>query len=203
MGSLRIVPALRKLDSAPKISVDAFFTKTARHALDEFEVDWISDVNPQPDPHLLAMCAESRCTYVSVHTLSIPANNKHHCLPADCDPLKVLIKWGLERIDQLRNAGISSIIIDPGLGFGKTPAQSHTIMQNAKQLADALEVEIMLGHSRKGFVRSWFTLDEPSDIESVTLATQIEDFPYFLRTHTVSLHKRAFVSKMNSIVQNS
>jgi dihydropteroate synthase len=48
---------------------------------------------------------------------------------------------------------LSKLIIDPGIGFGKTPRQNLQLISGLDAIAKALELPVMFGPSRKSFVR--------------------------------------------------
>jgi dihydropteroate synthase len=103
----------------------------------------------------------------------------------------VISQWVENTLNKLEQKGVarSQMIIDPGIGFGKTAAQSLTLIKNAAQLKKH-EVDILIGHSRKSFL-SQFTKGEPELRDSATLAvssflmTQKIDY---LRVHDVEAH---------------
>jgi 2-amino-4-hydroxy-6-hydroxymethyldihydropteridine diphosphokinase/dihydropteroate synthase len=94
-------------------------------------------------------------------------------------------------LGRMEDKGIkrSKIILDPGIGFGKSAEQSFAILKNIDRL-QSLGVQVLVGHSRKSFL-SLFT-DKPSgerDPETLAvscfLAARGVDY---LRVHDVKSH---------------
>src|SRR5262249_55068270 len=102
---------------------------------------------------------------------------------------------GSEKIQTLEKRGISRnrILLDPGIGFGKTAGQSLAILKDVRRLRE-WGVRILVGHSRKSFLSPLTEKPFPErDIEtlsaSVFLTSQEVDY---LRVHNIEAHSRAF-----------
>ncbi len=95
-----------------------------------------------------------------------------------------------EKIQTARAAGIQNIIIDPGIGFGKTQAQNIEIIKRIAEFK-SLGCPIMLGASRKSFLG---VADDNNDLkDALTLAYNAQAISAgadYLRVHDVLLHKR-------------
>lgn len=95
-----------------------------------------------------------------------------------------------EKITKARNAGIENIIIDPGIGFGKTQAHNVEIIKRIRELK-SLGCPIMLGVSRKSFLG---VSENDNDLkDSLTLAYNaiaIQAGVDYLRVHNIRLHKK-------------
>jgi 2-amino-4-hydroxy-6-hydroxymethyldihydropteridine diphosphokinase/dihydropteroate synthase len=181
----------------PLISVDTRFPETARKALELGTIDIVNDVSGLSDPKMLELLLESQnrnVQYVLMHSLSIPADGAKTLLD-NCDPVAELLSWFEEKIVYLENAGIHSsrIILDPGIGFGKTAIQSLEILRNIDRFTK-LPYRVLVGHSRKSFLNPWTRLPPMDrDLESIgvslSLAAQGVDI---LRVHEPTKHIRAF-----------
>lgn len=177
----------------PKISIDTRHAEVAAKALD-LGVDWINDVTGLDDPKMREIVASSRANCVVMHHLSIP-ERREHVLPQNEDPLKMVLRWGENRLAELEKEGIArdKIIFDPGIGFGKTAEQSFYLLQHIDQLA-TLGTRLLVGHSRKSYL-SLFT-DLPfseRDIETTTVSLFLAKQPvHYLRLHHVEMCARAF-----------
>lgn len=138
----------------PLVSIDTYRAVTAEKALGH-GADLINDVSGLADPAMLPLLKTSRCGYVLMHSLSIPAD-RTKVLAAGCDPVTAVRDWALEKLALLDRHGIAlrRIMFDPGIGFGKTPQQSLTLLQRCRELQD-LPVRLLIGHSRKSFMQLW------------------------------------------------
>ena len=101
-----------------------------------------------------------------------------------------------EKIIKARTSGIENIIIDPGIGFGKTAAHNVEIIKRIGELK-SLGCPIMLGASRKSFLGVEGNDNDLKD--SLTLAYNalaIQAGVDYLRVHNVRLHKK-FLESFN------
>lgn len=102
-----------------------------------------------------------------------------------------LLNWFKIKIDYLIQSGINpkKIILDPGIGFGKTVADNLEIIHNLRQLKQ-LDFAVLLGISRKSFLSK--ILDKPAAellsatlaINAMAIASQID----IIRVHDVKEH---------------
>lgn len=157
----RLEPMLRLINQRyrgqffrPRLSIDTYRASTAEKAL-AHGADIINDVSGLTDPAMLPLLKNSTCDYVLMHSLSIPAD-RAKILDDHCDPVVAVRDWALEKLALLDRQGIalSRVLLDPGIGFGKTPQQSLTLLQRCQELQD-LPVRLLIGHSRKSFMQLW------------------------------------------------
>ncbi len=112
----------------------------------------VNDVSAQCfDAQALALMARSPCPVAIMH--SPDAAKTLHEGPVASDPLIETYDWLEARIDSLADAGIdrARIIVDPGIGFGKSVAANLAIL-NGLALFHGLGCPILLGASRKRFI---------------------------------------------------
>ncbi|HEX5034373.1 MAG TPA: dihydropteroate synthase [bacterium] len=149
----RLEPVLRALGRNFKlpISVDTRHGEVARRAL-QLGVEVINDVSNASDPALLAAVAEAGSGYVLMHSRGQPATMMDAAVYDDLlGELRRELGAGLERA---RSAGIAEdrIVLDPGFGFAKTPAQSWELLSRLAELQD-LGRPLLVGLSRKRMIR--------------------------------------------------
>ena len=97
-----------------------------------------------------------------------------------------------EKIDFAISKGIKkeNIIVDPGIGFGKTREDNFEILKRIEEF-NGLGCEIMLGLSRKSLLGMKDETNEMKDIFTVALNTlAVENKVDYIRVHNVSLHKK-------------
>ena len=98
-----------------------------------------------------------------------------------------------EAIDRARAAGIPEdrVIVDPGIGFGKTVEHNLTILARLPALA-SLPAPVLLGTSRKTFIGSILNIDIENRLEGTlaTLARAIDGGAAILRVHDVAAARR-------------
>ena len=151
----RVIPTLEALASGPKyplpISVDTTKSEVARAALKHGAVI-INDISAMTsDPRIGTAVAEYGAALVMMHMRGTPQNMQ--TLPPSPDILSEIDIWAKDAVARASGIGISPdrIILDPGVGFGKTAAQNVEIIVNIKRIADA-GFPVLIGTSRKAFI---------------------------------------------------
>jgi dihydropteroate synthase len=130
-----------------------------------------------------------------MHHLGIPAR-KDVTLEEGTDVVETIMRWGENKISELEMRGIkrSRVILDPGVGFGKTPQQSLVIIQNAHTFK-SLGIPVYIGHSRKSFIRL-LADDYEKEKDRLTLELSLEMSANgidYLRVHDVKAHAEMFL----------
>jgi 2-amino-4-hydroxy-6-hydroxymethyldihydropteridine diphosphokinase / dihydropteroate synthase len=189
----------------PRLSVDTRHPETARKAIAN-GADMINDVSGLIDPGMLEVLSESECDYVLMHSLSVPAD-RELTLPTDVDPVQVVGRWFSESLERLSVAGVSldRVVLDPGLGFGKTVEQSYRLACGVDLFLKTLNQRVLVGHSRKSFLNRWG--ERPAserDLESVGLSLALAFKGVdILRVHEPVLHRRAFRPAQSILTQRA
>jgi len=116
-------------------------------------------------------------------------------LPFDRSPISYLECWAEEKIKQLDKIGISKerVILDPGIGFGKSSFQSLSLLREVDVLKKT-GCEILVGHSRKSFLKV-VTSAQDRDLETVGISQfLLEKGVDYLRVHNVEAHQRSLTA---------
>jgi len=195
--STRILPMIEAIRRAVDIplSADTYRAAVAERALDA-GADWINDVwGLHMDPGMAGLVARRKCPVVIMHNRSKPKNVAQEerlgarYVGVHYEELIADVRLELqESVDLALAAGVepSQIILDPGLGFGKTVSQSLQLINQLGLLKD-LGFPLLLGPSRKSFIG--YTLDLPPDkrIEgtAATVAIGIDRGADIVRVHDV------------------
>lgn len=197
---LRLEPVLTAIMQAkknfllpPVISVDTRHAEVAERAV-AHGIDWMNDVTGFQDPHMRAIARASKTDCLIMHHLSIPPT-RDIVLPQDQDPVEIIIQWSRDVLSLLEKEGIAQdrIILDPGIGFGKTAAQSLALLQGLPRLK-ALQSRWLVGHARKSFMNALtpFVAAE-RDLETMVIAEYLNrQHVDYLRVHNVEYCARAF-----------
>lgn len=168
----RVVPvieALAQADLGLILSVDTYKASVAEAAL-QAGAHWVNDVwGLRADPQLAQVAARRQAPVILMHNRSQPANaelqdrlgGRYVGMQYD-DLLGDVRRELLESVALARAAGIpdSHIVLDPGIGFGKTVAQNLELLDRLGEIR-ALGFPVLLGPSRKSFIG--YTLDVPPD----------------------------------------
>jgi dihydropteroate synthase len=197
-----LIKAIRGTNSAVAITIDTTSAEVARAALDA-GADAINDVSAgRDDPGMFALAAARRCGIVLMHRLAPPRRDTYSdryeggAAPAYTDVVEEVRDFLRERAGAAMGAGVAreSIVLDPGLGFGKTVEQNMELIRRTAEIG-ALGFPVLSGLSRKSFVGR-VTLGRDSTPEERlggTLALSGEHLAAgasILRVHDVREHAR-------------
>ncbi len=148
----RLEPVLRAaVAMGVPVSVDTRNAAVARAALD-LGARFVNDVSALThDPEMAAAVAEAGAPVCLMHAQGDPATMQ--VAPAYDDVLLDVCDWLAGRVAAAEEAGIDRerIVVDPGIGFGKTVAHNLALIRGLS-LLHGLGCPILLGASRKGFV---------------------------------------------------
>jgi len=167
----RVIPVIERLaeEFGTLISIDTYKSEVAWSALDA-GASIVNDVwGLRADRDLAAVVQEREVPVILMHNRSDPSNAAvkenlgGRYVGVEYDDLLQDVKAELqESISIAHQAGIqdSKIILDPGIGFGKTVSQNLELLDRAGEIRD-LGYPILLGPSRKSFIG--YTLDLPPE----------------------------------------
>jgi dihydropteroate synthase len=149
----RILPVLEGLRGRLKIpvSVDTRRSTVADIAL-RADAEIINDVSGlRSDPRLAGVAAKYGAPLILMHMRGEPRTMQRG--PFARDVVKDVARGLRDSVARARQAGVakSQIILDPGIGFGKSYSQNYELLQKLPELA-ALGYPLLVGSSRKGFL---------------------------------------------------
>lgn len=161
----RVVPVVRELAAAGAvISVDTMRARVAAESL-AAGAHIINDVSAgQSDPTMLSVAAESGAPIVLMHWrgyLDQASATFHYD-----DVVAEVISELRTRIDEAIAVGVepANIIVDPGLGFSKNAEHNWQLLSALDEFA-ALDHRLLVAASRKRFIASLLSPDEPKQAE--------------------------------------
>ena len=147
----RVLPVLRHaVTLGVPVSVDTSRPEIIALAL-ALGVDIVNDVRALRRPGALATVAgHARCGVCLMHMPGEPDVMQQAPAYAGDDVVTEVVAWLDRRFKQVQAAGVSPdrITLDPGIGFGKTPAHNWALLQRQAELL-ALSRPLLLGWSRK------------------------------------------------------
>ena len=161
----RVVPVIENL--APRvavpISIDTTKAEVARQAV-EAGAAMINDVSAlRFDPGLAAVAAQHSLPLILMHMLKDPGSMQVE--PYYDDLLGEINAFLADAITRAQALGVAraSIIVDPGIGFGKTVTHNFLLIKHLHTFA-ALDVPLLVGASRKAFIRKILKSDQQQDL---------------------------------------
>jgi dihydropteroate synthase len=179
----RVVPVIEGLVARTEVpvSIDTSKAEVARAALDA-GAGILNDVwGFRLDPELGALAAERRCPVILMHNRSRPQDARfeerlggRYVGARYDDLLEDVAREMMELAEGAMAAGVAreQIVLDPGIGFGKTVEQNLTLLRRFDRFK-ALSFPILCGPSRKSFIG--YTLDLPPEerVEGTAAAVAI------------------------------
>jgi dihydropteroate synthase len=190
----RVLPVLQALRGRMKIpvSIDTQKPEVAEGALDA-GAQIINDISGlKNDPRIAEAAARRRVPLILMHMRGEPRTMQVRGFARDV--MKDVMGGLRNSVAAARNAGVekSQIILDPGIGFGKSCAQNYELLQKLPQLAK-LGYPLLVGTSRKGFLGATLARDDkPAPPEeriwgtASTVTASILNGAHIVRVHDVN-----------------
>ena len=147
----RVVPVIEALaETEAMVSIDTRKAPVARAAI-EAGADLLNDVSGLEDPEMRLVAADHDVPVVVMHSIETPVDpdsDVHYD-----DVVTDVIDYLTERVLLAEKAGLdrSQILVDPGLGFGKSPRESFELLGRLGELR-ALGCPVLVGHSHKSML---------------------------------------------------
>jgi dihydropteroate synthase len=181
---LPVLEALRRETWIP-VTVDTVRANTARAALDA-GADAINDISAGIlDPKMLPLAAERGCGLVLMHMQGIPRTMQD--APKYYDVVAEVSGWLAARCRLAHDAGVAPerLMVDPGIGFGKTLAHNLALLGHLDTVAAGRP--LLLGASRKRFIAeiSGAGMDERLPGSLAALACAWQGSASVVRVHDV------------------
>jgi dihydropteroate synthase len=192
----RVVPVIERiLSERPDaiVSIDAYRASTAEAAL-EAGAGIVNDVTAlRGDPRMAAVVAEARCPVVLMHMLGEPKTMQRD--PRYDDVTREVRDFLAERAEHAVAVGVApeNIILDAGIGFGKTLEHNLALLRDLDSLVD-LGFPVLVGASRKSFIGRITGVEEARDRASGTVAANViayERGATLFRVHDVQANREA------------
>ncbi len=190
----RVLPVLKEIKKRFDIpvSIDTYKSKVAEECLKE-GADIINDISfGTMDQNMFETIARYNCVYVGMHIKGTPENMQKNPVYEDCVfEVREFLK---KRSEDAVKKGIDreSIIVDPGIGFGKKDEHNLEILRNIEAFS-SLGFPVLIGVSRKSMFGRLLNL-KPEDrlYPSIAVAayTALQGV-FILRVHDVFETKKA------------
>lgn len=186
----RLLPVLQKLRPATALplSIDTYKAEVAKRALAQ-GADWVNDIwGLQHDDGQMA-------DTIAAHGAKVVIMHNRSDTDYRGDLIEAILAFWQVSLERARAAGIdaANIILDPGIGFGKTLEHNWEVLRRFEELHAIGPYPLLLGASRKSFIGKAFNLPV-GDRDSATLASSVIAVlkgAAILRVHAVHPHVQA------------
>ncbi len=179
----RILPVVRALaDKGIVLSVDTFKPEVADRAL-HAGAALINDISGLRDPEMLAVAKRHQAPVIAMHMQGTPQTMQRDPRYAD---VVSEVREALEAAARhARDMGVQ-VMVDPGIGFGKTQEHNLALLRHLNRLHVA-GCPMLLGTSRKGFIGNLLGLPVNERVEGTmaTVALAVSQGVDVVRVHDV------------------
>lgn len=187
----RVLPVVRQLAAqGVTISIDTTKPEVAAAAL-EAGAALVNDISGLRSDAMLALCVERQVPVVLMHMQGEPQTMQ--IAPHYGNVTAEVARYLQEQAARAEQAGVPGVIIDPGIGFGKTAAHNLELLQRLAELAE-LGWPLLVGASRKSLLAELTGQESPEGRDAASLAVHLyaaQQGAALVRAHDVSAHVQA------------
>ena len=176
----------QKLYEKAKFSIDSFEPEVIRYALENgFKI--VNDITGFENDEVCKLCAEFDATAVIMHMQGKPQTMQDN--PQYGSVLSDVYSFFEERISKAENFGVKDIVLDVGIGFGKTLEHNLSLIKNLEHFM-TLGKALLVGASRKSMIDK-ISASNPDERLAGTISLHVEAMrngANILRVHDVKEH---------------
>ncbi len=189
----RVLPVIKLIAKEFKdtiLSIDTYYAEVAMQAV-KAGASVVNDISAGAmDNTMIETVAKLQVPYVCMHMKGTPETMQEQAVYEDVT--KEVMDFFIQKTDQLRQAGVNDIIIDPGFGFAKNITHNFTLLKNLS-LFKLLEIPIMAGLSRKSTIYKTLNIPVEDSLNGTTVLHTIalQNGADILRVHDVKEAKEA------------
>ena len=156
------------------ISIDTYRSKVAEKCINS-GADIINDISAgEMDEEMFATIAKLKVPYIIMHMKGTPKMMQNN--PKYNNVTEEVFSYLEKKINELKQLGVTDIIIDPGFGFGKTIKHNYQLLNHLEKFTQ-LGVPLLIGASRKSMIYNILEKNAENALNGTTVA------------HTVALQK--------------
>ena len=187
----RVKPVIKRLlrEADVPVSIDTYKPEIAGECL-KLGVHMVNDITGLTNENMLRIVKKYRVPVILMHMKGKPKTMQKNPHYKDVvDDIKQFLK---NRIAKAGKAGIKDVIIDPGIGFGKTTEHNLQILKRLSEFKE-LKCPILVGPSRKSFIGNIIGMPPNERLEGTlaAVAIAIMNGANIVRVHDVKECKRA------------
>lgn len=190
----RVLPVIEQLAKKTDIplSIDTYKSNVARKALNA-GAQVINDITGLTfDPNMLAVAGQLKACVVVMHMQGIPKTMQQE--PRYDDVVGEVSHFLLGRAEVVKKQEIERIILDPGIGFGKTLEHNVALIKNLGRIS-AHGYPVLIGPSRKSFLGTLLdaSVDDRLEGTAAAVAASILHGANIVRVHDVRQMRRVAI----------
>ena len=173
-------------------SIDTVYAETAEFAMQQ-GLHIINDISGgKIDREILDVVAQYGAPYVLTHMKGQPSNMQNDVKYDDV--IVAIVDYFIEQIEVCREKGVSDIVLDPGIGFGKSTEDNYGILRSLEDFA-FLNLPVLIGLSRKSLITKLLNINKHNSLNATSILNfyTILNGAKILRVHDVREAKEAVV----------
>jgi dihydropteroate synthase len=187
----RVLPVIRGLAVGLEIpiSIDTYKAEVAHAALAEGAAI-VNDVSGlRRGPELARVVARERAALIVMHSRGTPETMSDLAIYADLMAEVIAELRASIAVAAEAAVALEQLIVDPGVGFAKRTAHSYGVLARLPELAAALDRPLLVGASRKGFMRDASSGREAADRDwgtAAAVSASVLGGAHIVRVHAVA-----------------
>jgi dihydropteroate synthase len=197
---LPIIKLLKNNFPSIIISIDTFWAETAHETILAGS-DIINDISAgNMDKEMFNVIARHNVPYIIMHMQGTPQDMQKN--PTYNNVVNEVVNYFDEKIKELKSLNISTIIIDPGFGFGKTLEHNYQLLNNLDAF-NKFNLPLLVGASRKSMIYNLLdtTAEKALNGTSVINTIALQNGANILRVHDVKEAKECI--KITTFAKNN
>ncbi len=197
---LPIIKLLKNNFPSIIISIDTFWAETAHETILAGS-DIINDISAgNMDKEMFNVIARHNIPYIIMHMQGTPQDMQKK--PTYNNVVNEVVNYFDEKIKELKFLNISTIIIDPGFGFGKTLEHNYQLLNNLDAF-NKFNLPLLVGASRKSMIYNLLdtTAEKALNGTSVINTIALQNGANILRVHDVKEAKESI--KITTFAKNN
>lgn len=187
---VKVIKSVRKQFPELLISADTFRASIASKAIDA-GANIINDISGGTmDDAMFSTIAKLKVPYILMHIQGTPKTMQEK--PQYINVTDEVFAFFTSKLKELKDLGVSKVILDPGFGFGKTLEHNYQLLENLEKF-NSIGLPVLVGFSRKSMVCKLLKVkpEEGLNGTSVLNTISLEKGAKILRVHDVKEAKEA------------
>lgn len=196
--TIPVIEKILKFNKSAIISIDTIKSQVAELAMKN-GAKIINDISSFADYKMLDVANSNSAVLILMHMQGIPLTMQNS--PKYTDVLGEVFNYITQKVEYAKSKGVNKLIIDPGIGFGKSVKDNFMLLKNLKKFTK-LQLPILIGVSKKSLFGKSLDLGlDERDIASLVLETiSANSGAKIIRTHNVKYGVQ--IKKLNAYINN-
>lgn len=189
----RVIPAIKSIrQQFPEIyiSIDTYSAVVAKEAV-QAGADIVNDISAGTmDTTMIETVAALNVPFIAMHIQGTPDTMQQN--PSYKNVTTEVMEYFIKKTEQLKQAGIKDVVIDPGFGFGKTIAHNFQLLKQL-EVFSMFHLPLLVGLSRKATIYKTLGITSKEALNGSTVLNTIAltKGAFILRVHDVKEAKEA------------